>query len=323
MRTARNQTSRSRIVLALTLGVWGGVLSCWVAVPGMLGVAEVPVAFAEEETDNDSGAGEDTGRDSTDVLVIDALPLSPPTVVEPAPGEVARIAQDGMGEWYWLLTITNGEYNPTYVAEEGVVVFETLPSIGVYDTVAERLNWTNESFACSVGTDCEEPGLTADQRAFGGDFVRLPKLYDEDTGVIAYHVEHAYQVGQDPVEWLFSRETLSLAIPLEPSPRGPTTIWVGYTYVYTEDMVGRQVQFTEEAMALVTAEVTIPEPPASPPIEEDVAPTPPLTESTLPSWVGPVGLGFVAVVVLGAIVAMVTARVRSVAKDADDGETVP
>ena len=319
--TARRRAGQSPVVLALTLGVWVGVLSSLVAVPGIPGGTEVLVAFAEEETDSDSGAGEDTDQDFTDVLLIDTLPLSPPTVVEPGPGDVARIVQDGMGEWYWLLTVTNGEYDPTYVAEEGVVVFETLPSVGVYDTVADRLAWTNESFACSVGTDCEEPGLTADQNAFGGDFVRLPKLYDEDTGVIAYHVEHAYQQGQDPVEWLFSRETLTLAIPLDPSPRGPTTIWVGYTYVYTEDMVGRQVRFTEEAMAVVTAEVTLPEPPASPPIEEGVTPTPPLAESTLPPWVGPVGLGFVAVVVLGAIVAMVTARVRSVVKDADDDET--
>ena len=308
------------MVLVLTLGVWLGVLASLGAVPGISGGTEVLVAFAEEEPDSDSGAGEDTGQDFTDVLLIDTLPLSPPTVVEPGPGEIARIVQDGMGEWYWLLTVTNGEYDPTYVAEEGVVVFETLPSVGVYDTVADRLAWTNESFACFVGTDCVEPGLTADQNAFGGDFVRLPKLYDEDTGVIAYHVEHAYQVGQDPVEWLFSRETLTLAIPLEASPRGPTTIWVGYTYVYTEDMVGREVRFTEEAMAVVSVEVTLPEPPAPPPNEDGVAPTPPPGESTLPPWVGPVGLGFVAVVVLGAIVAMVTARVRSVAKDVDDGE---
>lgn len=317
----RPRVAWSRVMASVVLGVSAGVYLGGDGFTGLFGGGEVVPAFAEEEAESDSGEAGDPGQDSSEVLVVDTLPFDPPSVVEPGPGELARIAQDGMGVWYWLLTITNGEYNPNYVAEEGAVVFEALPSVGVYDTVAERLHWTNESFACSVGTDCEEPGFTADQNAFGDDFVRLPKLYDEDTGVIAYHVEQAYQVGQDPVEWLFSRDTLTLAIPLEASPRGPTTIWVGYTYIYTEDMVGREVRFTEEAMAIVTWEVTLPEPPSSPPIQEGVAPTTPLAESALPSWVGPVGLAFVAVLVLGAIVAMVTARVRSVAREADDGET--
>jgi hypothetical protein len=311
-----------RILVALALGISAGVFAGGMTLAGVAWNSHTAPAYAEEEGEPDSDDGGDTGQDSTDLLVVDSLPFDPPSVLEPGPGEVARIVQDGVGDWYWLLTITNGEFDPAFVADEGVVVFESLPSVGVYDTVAERLAWTNESFACSVGTDCVEPALTADQNAFGGDFVRLPKLYDEDTGAIAYHVEHAYQVGQDPVEWLFSRETLTLAIPLDPSPRGPTTIWVGYTYVYTDDMVGRQVRFSEEAMAVVTVEVTLPEPPVTPPTEEGVAPTAPLTESTLPSWVGPAGLGFVALIVLGAIVAMVTARVRSVTRDADDEENL-
>ena len=196
--------------------------------------------------------------ETVDEIIISEPFFAAPEVVSPEMGETPVVVEGPEGQLFWVLEVTNSDYQPGFRADDGYVGFETLPSVGVFDTVADRLAWTNQTFACFVGTSCEEPQRTADQVAFGDDFVRLPKLYDDTTGRIAYHAEHAYNIAQDPYEWVVGQETLSLAIPLAETPTGVIEVWVGYTYVYTDDLVGVPVRFTEEAMAITYTTVDIP-----------------------------------------------------------------
>jgi hypothetical protein len=206
------------------------------------------------------------------------------------------------GEWFWILEVTNSDFQPGFEPADGFVGFETLPSVGIFDSVADRLVWTNETFACFVGTSCEEPATTADQRAFGDDFVRLPKLYLETTGVIADHAEHAYQAGKDPFEWVVSQETLAIAIPLVATPEGVIDVWVGYTYIYTDDLVGVPVRFTEDAMAVTAWSITTPDDPEG------------AGGGGTPAWVVQAVLGLIGILAFFGLLALIVSRMVALAR---------
>lgn len=259
-------------------------------------------AWAEDEVTPDG--------DTVEEVVISEPFFSAPTVLSPLDDELPRVVQGPEGQWFWLLEVTNSDYQPGFSIDDGYVGFETLPSVGIFDTVAERLAWTNHTFACFVAESCEEPARTADQRAFGDDFVRLPKLYDETTGTIAYHVEHAYQVAQEPYEWLVSQETLHLAVPLAETPTGVIDIWVGYTYVYTDDLVGVPVRFTEDAMAITPHSVNVPPVP-----EQELGELPSEAEEETPGvplWVIQALLGIVGILAIFGIIALIVNRMVAI-----------
>lgn len=244
-----------------------------------------------------------------DEVVISQPQFEAPTVVSPAPGEPALVVTDSDGTAWWILEVTNSDYQPDFDIDTGYVGFETLPSVGIFDSVEERLEWTNETFSCFLDDSCDGVSRTADQVAFGDDFVRLPKLYNDSTGQVAYHAEHAYGVGQDPYEWLVSQDTLSLAIPLDPSPSGTVDIWVGYTYIYTDDLVGVPVRFTRDAMAVTPAQVTIPEAPDGAGRGDESAADEPVTEGgPLPTWVWSAVFGLVGVIVFFGLIAIIVSR---------------
>jgi hypothetical protein len=248
-----------------------------------------------------------------EIIISDPF-FSAPQVVSPAPGETPMVVQGPEGQWFWVLEVTNSDYQPGFSAEDGYVGFETLPSVGIFDTVADRLAWTNQTFACFVGTSCEEPLRTADQLAFGDDFARLPKLYDEATSRVAYHAEHAYNVAQDPYEWVVNRQTLSIAIPLAETPTGVIDVWVGYTYVYTDDLVGVPVRFTEDAMAITYTTVDIPS------LLEagEVTASGETGESGgVPLWVVQAVLGVVGIVAFFGIIVLIVSRMVALTRKAE------
>ena len=272
-----------RIVTATTVAVIAG----W----GMLGAAG---AIADEEVTID--------LESIDDIIISEPFFDAPTVISPLAGEIPMVVQGPEGEWFWVLEVTNSDYQPGFDPEDGYIGFETLPSIGIFDTVAERLAWTNQTFACFVGTSCAEPQRTADQVAFGDDFVKLPKLYDKSSGRVAYHAEHAYDIAQDPYEWVVGQETLSLAIPLAATPTGVIDVWVGYTYVYTDDLVGVPVRFTEDAMAITTLTVDVPAIPGEEP------------EGGVPLWVVQAVLGIVGIVAFFGLITLIVSRMVAITR---------
>ena len=190
-----------------------------------------------------------------------------PVVLEPKPGNLARLAPDSGGTWHVLLTVSNSDFGFLSDESESEALFEALPSVGVFDTIDDRLQWTNAQFRCAVDTQCEGVPATKDGRAFGEEFLQLIRLYDESSGAIAHYVEHAYQRGQEPAEWLSEQETLTLAIPWAPLGEGEHTLWVGYTYLFSSDMEGSLVQFAPEAMAITEVTLRVPSPPT-----DDVAP---------------------------------------------------
>jgi len=257
-------------------------------------------ALAEEEPTSDSG------------VVISEPQFDPPSVVSPEPGDEVSMVQGQDGIWWWLLEVTNSDYQPDFDIDTGYVGFDTLPSVGIYDSIETRLEWTNQSFACFLDDSCDQLSLTPDQEAFGEDFVRLPKLVDPHTGTIAYHVEHAYEQGLEPYEWLVSQETLTLAMPWEPGPTGEVDIWVGYTYVYTDDLVGVPVTFTKEAMAITNTRVVIPTTPESGAIDSEDAPledvTPEDSGPAVPTWVTAAVAGLVGIVVFFGLLAFAVSR---------------
>jgi hypothetical protein len=283
------------------------------AVLGGVGVFVAPaVALADDEVSFD--------LETVEEVIISEPFFDAPQVVSPEPGELAKVVQGPEGQWFWVLEVTNSDYQPRFSADDGFVGFETLPSVGVFDSVEDRLAWTNQTFACFVGTSCEEPARTADQQAFGDDFVRLPKLYDEPSGRVAYHAEHAYNIAQDPYEWVVGQETLHLAIPLAETPPGVIDIWVGYTYVYTDDMVGVPVRFTKDAMAVTAVTVAIPPIP-----EGDEAPVPDAAaadEATsqsegVPLWVVQGLLGIVGILVFFGLIALIVSRMVALVRKQD------
>ena len=243
--------------------------------------------------------------ETVDEIIISEPFFAAPEVVSPEMGETPVVVEGPEGQWFWVLEVTNSDYQPGFRADDGYVGFETLPSVGVFDTVADRLAWTNQTFACFVGTSCEEPQITADQVAFGDDFVRLPKLYDDTTGRIAYHAEHAYNIAQDPYEWVVGQETLSLAIPLAETPTGVIEVWVGYTYVYTDDLVGVPVRFTEDAMAITTTTVNIP---AVSDDGEVIGPDDADDTGGVPLWVVQGVLGIVSVLLIFGLLIVIVRR---------------
>ena len=254
-------------------------------------------AIADEEVSVD--------LERVEEIIISEPFFAAPEVVSPEPGETPMVVEGPEGQLFWVLEVTNSDYQPGFLADDGYVGFETLPSVGIFDTVADRLVWTNQTFACFVGTSCDEPQRTADQVAFGDDFVRLPKLYDEATGRVAYHAEHAYNIAEDPYEWVVGQETLSIAIPLSGTPTGVIDVWVGYTYVYTDDLVGVPVRFTEDAMAITTTTVNIPE------VSEDgEVITPGGTDDSdgVPLWVVQALLGIVGILAFFGIIALIVSR---------------
>lgn len=247
-----------------------------------------PVALASVGDDALASAG-------WDVLVTEPL-LAAPVVLSPEPGRVARLVLGPENQWFWVLEVTNSEYQPGYDPDDGYVGFESLPSVGIFDSVEERLEWTNDTFTCFVSDVCSQPAQTADEAAFGDNFIRLPKLFNEVTNTVADHAEHAYQVGQDPYSWLLEQRTLSLAIPLSPTPTGAVDIWVGYTYVYTDDMVGKRVQFTSDAMAVTPATIIIDH--TTPVTDFDVLENGEEEASSgIPPWVAQAVLGLVGIIV--------------------------
>jgi hypothetical protein len=288
----RNRTTR---VAGFTLGlglIWASV----VAGP----------AFAEEEP----------GADDTDRVLVELEPLvvtekvaTAPQVVSPQPGEEARVVFGPGEELFWILEITNSDYRPDFAGGAEFLDQAALPTVGVFDSIDMRLQWTNEAFACFAEASCAPPAQTLDQQAFGDDFVRLPKIFNETTGVVAYHVEHAYQMGQSPEQWVYSQQTLKLAIPWVETPGGDIEVWVGYTYLFTEDMVGKKVSFTEEAMAITYSTVRIPLPP------EDTGPA--VTSGAEVSqedaeggsgWIAQLILGVVGIIVFFGFFALIISR---------------
>lgn len=258
----------------------------------------------------------ETDIESEEVVIQEPF-FAAPTVLSPGRGEAPNLVMGPEGEWFWILEVTNSDYQPGFRLIDGYVGFETLPSVGVFDSVAERLAWTNETFACFVGTRCEPPAQTPDQRAFGEDFVRLPKLYLPTTGVVAYHAEHAYQGGQDPFEWVVGQETLAIAIPLAATPQGVIDVWVGYTYVYTDDLVGVPVRFTDTAMAVTSWQVSIPGAP------DDGGPAAPgggsagetnRDDGGLPPWVAQGVLGIVGILAFFGILALIVSRMVALSR---------
>jgi hypothetical protein len=246
---------------------------------------------------------------AVDEVVISQPQFEAPTVVSPVPGEPALVVTDSDGTAWWILEVTNSDYQADFDIDTGYVGFETLPSVGIFDSVEERLEWTNHTFSCFLDDSCDGVARTADQVAFGDDFVRLPKLYVRSTDTVAYHAEHAYGVGQDPYEWLVSQDTLSLAIPLDPSPTGTVDIWVGYTYIYTDDLVGVPVRFTRDAMAVTQTRVTIPEAPDAVGQDAGSLADEPITEGApLPTWVWSAVIGLVGVIVFFGLIALTVSR---------------
>jgi hypothetical protein len=255
--------------------------------------------------------------ETVEEIIISEPFFDAPRVVSPQPDELAMVVQGPEGQWFWILEVTNSDYQPRVNANDGFVGFETLPSVGVFDSVEDRLAWTNQTFACFVGTSCDEPARTADQQAFGDDFVRLPKLYDELSGRVAYHAEHAYNVAKDPYEWVVGQETLHLAIPLAQTPPGVIDIWVGYTYVYTDDMVGVPVRFTEDAMAVTAVTVAIPPIPDGDGVSVGDAAGP--EEETgesggVPLWVVQALLGIVGILVFFGLIALIVSRMVAITR---------
>jgi hypothetical protein len=281
---------RSRRIAA---GLGAAVAVLCVALSSVTAIADEDVTVEEETVD--SGTVDD--------LIITEPIFAPPTVVSPQPGEEPRIVQGPEDEWFWVLEVTNSDYQPAFVVDDGYVGFETLPSIGIFDTVSERLAWTNQTFACFVGTTCEEPKRTADQVAFGDDFIKLPKLFEPTTGRVAYDEEHAYFAGQELYQWIVGQETLSLAIPLAQTPTGVIEVWVGYTFVYTDDLVGVPVRFTEEAMAITYTTVDVPPVPGEEP------------DGGVPLWVVQAVLGIVGILAFFGIIAMIVSRMVAITRN--------
>ena len=263
-------------------------------------------AFAEEHEE-----GEETERVLVELeeVVITEKVATTPQVVSPEPGEEARVVFGPDEQLFWILEITNSDYRPDFAGGAEFLEQVALPSVGVFDSVEERLQWTNEAFACFAEASCPQPAQTKDQQAFGDDFVRLPKIFNETTGVVAYHVEHAYQMGQSPEQWVFAQPTLKLAIPWVETPGGEIEVWVGYTYLFTEDMVGKKVSFTEEAMAITFHTVLIPLPPedTSPAItaEPQAAEEEPERGS---GWIAQLILGIVGILVFFGFFALIISR---------------
>jgi hypothetical protein len=259
-------------------------------------------------------ATEDVSGDeeAEDEIIISEPFFAAPEVVSPGPGEVPMVVRGPDEQWFWILEVTNSDYQPDFDADDGFVGFEILPSVGVFDTVAQRLAWTNQTFACFVSTSCEEPARTTDQQVFGEDFVKLPKLYDTTTGVVAYHAEHAYSIGQDPYEWVVRQETLLLALPLADTPTGVIDVWVGYTYVYTDDLVGVPVRFTEDAMAITYTTVSIPSAPES----ETALDAADVEEEGVPLWVVQAVLGIVGIVAFFGIIVLIVSRMVAITRQA-------
>lgn len=269
-------------------------------------IAAQGVAIAEEEVSIDLEAVEE--------IIISEPFFAAPEVVSPGPGETPMVVEGPEGELFWVLEVTNSDYQPGFRADDGYVGFETLPSIGIFDTVADRLAWTNQTFACFVGTSCDEPARTADQVAFGDDFVRLPKLYDEASGRVAYHAEHAYNIAEDPYEWVVGQETLSIAIPLANTPEGVIEVWVGYTYVYTDDLVGVPVRFTEDAMAITLTTVNIPSVTET---GEVVASGDGDQSEGVPLWVVQGLLGIVGILAFFGLIALIVSRMVALTRKSD------
>lgn len=255
---------------------------------GVGGVVTPGTAWADEEVNID--------LETVNEVIISEPFFAPPQVVSPPPGERPLVVQGSEEQWFWVLEVTNSDYQPGFFAADGYIGFETLPSVGIFDTVAERLAWTNQTFACFVGTSCDEPTRTADQAAFGDDFVKLVKLYNPETERVAYDEEHAFYAGQELYEWVVTQETLSLAIPLAETPPGVIDVWVGYTFVYTDDLVGVPVRFTEEAMAITTTTVDVPPVPGDEP------------EGGVPLWVVQGLLGIVGILVFFGLIALIVRR---------------
>lgn len=250
-------------------------------------------------------------QDADSGVIISEPFFAAPEVVSPLPGETPMVVEGPEEQLFWILEVTNSDYQPRFVADDGYVGFETLPSVGIFDTVADRLAWTNQTFACFVGTSCEEPQRTADQVAFGDDFVRLPKLYDESTGRVAYHAEHAYELGRDPYEWVLGQETLSIALPLAQTPAGVIDVWVGYTYVYTDDLVGVDVTFTEDAMAITYTTVNVP---ALPGVGQPAVSEAARGGEGVPLWVVQGLLGIVGIVAFFGLIALIVSRMVAITK---------
>jgi hypothetical protein len=253
------------------------------------------ITYADEEVTID--------LETVDEVIISEPLFAPPQVVSPQPGERPLVVQGPEEQWFWVLEVTNSDYQPQFSADDGYVGFETLPSVGIFDTVSERLAWTNQTFACFVNTSCDEPARTADQVAFGDDFVKLLKLYVADTERVGYDEEHAYYAGQELYQWIVSQETLSLAIPLDQTPTGVIDIWVGYTFVYTDDLVGVPVRFTEDAMAITYTTVDIPPPPGDEPKRE------------VPLWVVQGVLGIVGILAFFGLIALIVGRMVAITKN--------
>jgi hypothetical protein len=274
------------------------------ALVGGIGLAMASgTAIADEEVTYD--------LETVEEIIISEPFFATPQVVSPQPGDVPLVVQGSDGQWFWLLEVTNSDYQPGFSADDGYIGFETLPSVGIFDTVADRLAWTNQTFACFVGTSCAEPVRTADQQAFGDDFVKLPKLYDETTGRVAYHVEHAYDIAQDPYEWVVGQQTLSLAIPLAETPTGMIEVWVGYTYVYTDDLVGVPVRFTEDAMAITYTTVDIP---SLSELGEDTAGGGADESEGVPLWAVQAVLGVVGILAFFGIIALIVSRMVAITR---------
>lgn len=244
---------------------------------------------------------------AVDEVVISEPQFDAPRVMSPQPGEDAAVVTDSDGEDWWILEVTNSDYQPNFDIDTGYVGFETLPSVGVFDTVEQRLAWTNETFACFLDDSCDVVPRTEDQEVFGEDFVRLPKLYDATTGAVAYHAEHASLLGQEPYEWLVAQDTLSLAIPLDGTPTGGLDVWVGYTYIYTDDLVGVPVRFTREAMAITEVQVVIPEA-GVPATEIEASDQTSADGDPLPTWVVSAVVGLIGILLFFGLVALTVSR---------------
>lgn len=284
--------------------LWG------VAVAAGIVVAGSTVAGAEENT-----------------LVITDPVNEVPEVLDPEPGDLARLASDSAGTWHVLIQVSNSDFGIETSADGGPTVFEALPSVGVFDTLEERLQWTNAQFRCAVDPQCEGTPLTPDGEAFGTEFLQLVRLYDEQTGTIAHYVEHASLVGKEPAQWLSEQAALTLAIPFAPMGPGDRAIWVGYTYLYTSDMEGTLVQFAPEAMAVTEVSVTVPEPPISEdsdPRSGDTLPLGTVDETTnqLPSWAPATVLGVSTLAVLGLGMWVVLRRLRASTRARRDSATL-
>jgi hypothetical protein len=261
------------------------------------------IAMADEEVTID--------LETVEEIIISEPFFDAPQVVSPESGQTPLLVQGPEEQWFWVLEVTNSDYQPDFRADDGYVGFETLPSVGIFDTVSDRLAWTNQTFACFVDTSCAEPARTADQQAFGDDFVKLPKLYNETTGRVAYHAEHAYDIGVDPYEWVVGQQTLSIAIPLAETPPGLIDVWVGYTYIYTDDLVGVPVRFTEDAMAITNTTVDIP---SLSELVEAGADGNASESGGVPLWVVQGVLGIVGILAFFGLIALIVSRMVAITR---------